>query len=332
MTSDITSIVVEMYSRFPFPSNKVDRERLKEQSYLLQLFAMENKLDLAGARILDAGTGTGHRLAQIARAFPSTRFTGVDLCDASLAIAKQVAEHEKIGNVSYQKANLMSDLSELGTFDLVLSIGVLHHLASPETGLGNLVRVMKPSGAIILWLYGEPGGRERNRRHRIIRTLLNGNREDYDKGIQLAKDLEFNDFEFGWDLGNITESERDGLIVDAFLNINEKLYDVDSIHDLMRSSGLAGYAISGITRGNSAYLFDTTPDQPAVLNCNVTDLGTHLKSPLLRESFQDLSILDRYRLADLFCEPAGYTVIGFTEAFVDTLPADSRLYRTLVRL
>jgi hypothetical protein len=226
----------------------------------------------------------------------------------------------------------MSDLSDLGTFDFILSIGVLHHLASPETGLRNLVKVMSPSGAIIVWLYGEIGGRERHRRHQIIRTLLNGNREDYDKGIQLAKDLEFNDFELGWDLSNITESERDGLIVDAFLNINEKLYDVDSIHDLMRDSGLAGYAISGITRGNSAYLFDTTPDQPAVLNCGVTNLGVHLKTPLLRESFQELSILDRYRLADLFCAPAGYTVIGFTKEFIAGLPADSRLFRNLVRL
>jgi SAM-dependent methyltransferase len=327
-----TRKVMEMYNQFPYPSPEVGREKLKEQVHLLKAFSLENKVDLRDKRILDAGTGTGHRLAQVAKAYPTTQFTAIDLCETSLELAKKTASQEGLSNVTHQVANLMLKLDSLGTYDFVLCIGVLHHLQDPKVGLSNLVQLLRPQGAIFLWLYGEIGGRERHTRHLIIKTLLKGNQEDYKTGIQLVKDLKFDEFEFGWDLNNITERERDALIVDAFLNINEKLYDVDSIHDLMKSSGLAGYAINGITNGNTAFLFDTTPEVDHALNFKITDIGQHLKTPLLRERFEALPILDRYRLADLFCSPSGYTVIGFTQPFIEALPKSGRLRKNLITL
>ena len=37
-----------------------------------QLFGREAKFDLAGKRVLDAGTGTGHRLIAAAKSLPDT--------------------------------------------------------------------------------------------------------------------------------------------------------------------------------------------------------------------------------------------------------------------
>ncbi len=328
----VTRKVMEMYNSFPYPSAEIGRKQLSELSTLLRLLCMESELSLEGKRILDAGTGTGHRLAHAAQTYPASHFTAVDLCETSLSVARSVASRDGLRNVTHARANLMEELAHLGRFDLVLCIGVLHHLAAPEVGLRNLVNVLAPSGAIVLWLYGEIGGRERRKRRQIVHQLLAGRTEDYQTGIRLVKDLGYHaDLEFGWDLGTMTERELDGLIVDAFLNINEKLYDVDSIHALMNQSGLAGYAISGVTSGNTSLLFDTAVDDTPT-TFKRTHLAPYLKTPLLRQRYAELPILDRCRLVDLLCAPAGYTVIGFSESFLARLPREGRLWRNLVRI
>jgi SAM-dependent methyltransferase len=50
-----------------------------------------------------------------------------------------------------------------GGFDLVYSIGVLHHLPDPFEGFKSLVRFVRPGGTIAVWVYGhENNGFVRN--------------------------------------------------------------------------------------------------------------------------------------------------------------------------
>jgi len=67
---DTTRRVAEMYSRYPYPSQDRNEQRLTELANLLRLFAAESRYDFRGKRVLDAGTGTGHRLIAAARALP----------------------------------------------------------------------------------------------------------------------------------------------------------------------------------------------------------------------------------------------------------------------
>ena len=288
----ITEKVMNMYEKHPYPSPEIGREKLQELAYLLKVFSLENNIDLAGKSILDAGTGTGHRLAQAAKIFSKSQFTAVDYCNTSLDVARKVAATEMLSNVTHMSANLMKSLDWLGTFDLILCIGVLHHLEDPGIGLSNLVKLLKKNGILFLWLYGEIGGIERRRRKNIIRTLLQ-DKEDFEKGIQLVKDMGFDKFEFGWNLSNITELERDSLIVDAFLNVNEKLYTSDSIHNLMSANGFFSYAISGITSKDCAYLFDVETEGNIPFNCKSINISSFLKTKLLRDQYDKLSILEK---------------------------------------
>src|SRR5262249_62235213 len=48
-----------------------------------------------------------------------------------------------------------NDLDE--DFDLIISTGVLHHLADPEAGLRALRSVLRPKGAMYLMLYAPYG-------------------------------------------------------------------------------------------------------------------------------------------------------------------------------
>ncbi|AXQ99544.1 class I SAM-dependent methyltransferase [Pseudoalteromonas piscicida] len=328
--SSITEQVMEMYNKYPYPSPESGREKLEELAYLLKIFSIENNIDLNDKHILDAGTGTGHRLTQAAKAFPNSYFTAVDYCETSLSIAKSLAAEHQLKNVLHKQVNLMEDLQGLGNFDLIMCIGVLHHLECPETGLANLKKTLNEDGALLLWLYGELGGAERMRRKQAVRLLMQGMNNDYESGIQLVKDLKFDQFEFGWNLSNITENELNSLIVDAYLNINEKLYDCDSIANLMKGSGFKAYVISGVTSEEDAFLYDTSLSDKTPLNCKITNVSKFINTDLLKERYNALSMEDKYRLVDLLFRPSGYTVVGLTEGFINSLPEKSRLRNNLI--
>ena len=72
--------VREMYARFPYPSQDTGEQRLTELANLLLLFSRETPYEFRGKRVLDVGTGTGHRLITAAQRFPETQFVAVDVC------------------------------------------------------------------------------------------------------------------------------------------------------------------------------------------------------------------------------------------------------------
>jgi len=322
---DITRKVSEMYARFPYPSPRAHGRRLRELANLLKIFGAETQYDLSGKSVLDAGTGTGHRLIEAAATFKNTRFTAVDISDASLAIARQAAVHADLHNLDFQCVNLMADDKILGTFDVVLSMGVIHHLSDPARGVRALVRNLAEDGILFLYIYGKHGGIERLRRKQIVSLLLNGNREDFELGIRLVKELGFNSLEYGWNLNFDDEESRNALIVDAYLNVNETLFDTDSIFDLMRSSGVDRFLVYGLTLDKIGCLFDTRLAEGRSGPLMITDVAQHLPSKAAKEAYEKLSLADKYRVVDLFFRPNGYTVMGFRGGALRQLRSDSRI-------
>jgi len=320
---DTTRKISNMYGRFPYPSPQPRRRRLTELVNLLKIFCAETRYDLRGKSVLDAGTGTGHRLIEAAAAFPDTKFTAVDVSETPLAIARQTAVNERIPNVEFHLADVMSHENTLGTFDVVLSMGVVHHLSDPAAGVRNLVRHLADDGVLFLYIYGRHGARERMRRKKIVSLLLNGE-HSFERGIALVKDLGFDSFEYGWNLNFDDQESRDALIADAYLNVNETLFDAHGIFDLMRPSGLDGFLVYGVTLEKSGALFDTRwPDKnaPALMP---TDVSMHLPAEH-REHYEALPLIRKYCLIDLLFQPNGYTLLGFKEPARRHFRTDSRI-------
>ena len=109
----------------------------------------------AEIEILVAGCGTGQESIEFAQAFPRGRVLAVDLSLASLAYAERKARELQIANVEHAQA----DLTKLGAlarrFDLISSVGVLHHLADPIEGLRTLGAMLVPGGHMLVGLYSE---------------------------------------------------------------------------------------------------------------------------------------------------------------------------------
>ena len=107
----------------------------------------------AAPRMLIAGCGTGRHAVEATLMLEGTRTLAVDLSRASLAYA--VRKTRALGledRISYAQADLM-DLAGPAQFDIVQSVGVLHHMADPFEGARRVCRLLKPGGLIALGLY-----------------------------------------------------------------------------------------------------------------------------------------------------------------------------------
>jgi 2-polyprenyl-3-methyl-5-hydroxy-6-metoxy-1,4-benzoquinol methylase len=104
-----------------------------------------------GKRVLDAGCGGGRHAHYAAK-------NGAEVWAVDLGSAVEVAKanNRTIDNVRVAQADLHHLPFEPGSFDLVYSIGVLHHLPDPESAFRNLLRYVKPGGWIHIYLYWRP--------------------------------------------------------------------------------------------------------------------------------------------------------------------------------
>jgi SAM-dependent methyltransferase len=107
----------------------------------------------AGKRGLDAGCGFGRHLYYAARFGAS--MVGLDF---SRAIRRA---HEIAGAlecVRLIQGDLRSPPFRAASFDFVYSLGVLHHTPDPEAGFRALATLVRPGGAIFIWVYSKSRG------------------------------------------------------------------------------------------------------------------------------------------------------------------------------
>jgi len=111
--------------------------------------------NISSPSILIAGCGTGQQSIETALRFSNCRITAIDLSRASLAYASRKTAELQLSNIDYIEADIL-DLDLLDRkFDLVISTGVLHHMADPVAGWASLCRRLKPNGLMKIALYSE---------------------------------------------------------------------------------------------------------------------------------------------------------------------------------
>ncbi|APY91268.1 methyltransferase domain-containing protein [Streptomyces alfalfae] len=102
-----------------------------------------------GARVLDAGCGTGRALPALRDAVgPSGAVLGADLTPAMLEAARQ-AGRDRYGQL------LLADVTRLplaaASLDAVFGAGLISHLPQPTKNLTELRRVVRPGGLLALF-------------------------------------------------------------------------------------------------------------------------------------------------------------------------------------
>jgi ubiquinone/menaquinone biosynthesis C-methylase UbiE len=106
----------------------------------------------AGGAVLDAGTGPGRLLVEVARRRPDLQVTGIDLSDDMVTIARRNATRAGVATrVEVRQANVAGLPFADGSFDLVVSSLSMHHWGAVAPAITELARVLRPNGS--LWIY-----------------------------------------------------------------------------------------------------------------------------------------------------------------------------------
>jgi SAM-dependent methyltransferase len=110
--------------------------------------------------ILIAGCGTGQHPIATAQRTQEARVLAVDLSMSSLAYAKRKTQELNLHSVTYVQADLLKLNAANHSFDVIESVGVLHHLADPFSGWQILLSLLRTGGFMKLGFYSEVARRD----------------------------------------------------------------------------------------------------------------------------------------------------------------------------
>jgi ubiquinone/menaquinone biosynthesis C-methylase UbiE len=101
--------------------------------------------------VLDVGTGTARIPIELCARAPSARVVGIDLSEHMLAVAREnVARAGLTERITLEKRDAKSAGWDDGSFEVVLSNTILHHIPDPSALVREMWRLTAPGGTIFL--------------------------------------------------------------------------------------------------------------------------------------------------------------------------------------
>jgi tetratricopeptide (TPR) repeat protein/2-polyprenyl-3-methyl-5-hydroxy-6-metoxy-1,4-benzoquinol methylase len=161
ITGGISEVVREQYEQNPYPrwvnQPRCDQPRgFNDQLTRMLPFASFMPMpDDSAPEVLIAGCGTGSHSIFVAQRYRGAHVLAVDLSLSSISYAKRKTLELGITNVEYAQADILKLGDIARTFDIIESVGVLHHLAEPFIGWRILLSRLRPGGFMRLGFYSE---------------------------------------------------------------------------------------------------------------------------------------------------------------------------------
>ncbi len=287
--SQISQAVQKLYDTYPFPPEPLLDEAPPgfnwrwhwEAAYNFCTGQMPSRRDV---RILDAGCGTGVSTDSLVHLNPQAQVTAIDLSPGALKVATERCQRSGADRVEFHHLSLFDVDTLPGQFDLINSVGVLHHTPDPIRGIQALADKLAPGGLMHIFVYGELGRWEIKLMQEAIGILQGDKRGDYQDGVKIGRSI------FGSLPANnrlvkreqerwAIENHKDECFADMYVHPQEITYNIDTLFELIDASGLEFIGFSN-------------PDF-----CNLDRLLS--KAPEALERAQKLDIRAQYRLIEL---------------------------------
>ena len=181
ISEGVSQAVQAMYEESPYPRWVRTQKASAPQSlnaFLSNTYPLSGFVPLTSdnpLHILIAGGGTGQHPLHTARRFTGAQVQVIDLSRRSLAYAQRKTQELDLNNLQFAQADILQIGQINNTFDLIESVGVLHHMANPWAGWEALLTRLKPKGLMKLGFYSQTARQQINQLRDFIKTQGFGN-------------------------------------------------------------------------------------------------------------------------------------------------------------
>jgi SAM-dependent methyltransferase len=236
-------VVTRQYERYRYPQPIEDLEAWLannwewfDPSHAHSVFwpDREYKPDLD---ILIAGCGT-NQASVFAFMNPDAKVTAVDISQPSLDHQQYLKDKHGLFNLELNLLPIEELPSLNRDFDLVVSTGVLHHMADPQVGMNAIAGCLRPDGAMGIMLYAKYGRTGLELLQQFFRDLGLGQNEQSIAMVRETLSLLSPDHLVQPYLKMAGNLRSDAVLVDTFLHGRERSYTVDDCIDLVTTAGL----------------------------------------------------------------------------------------------
>jgi len=197
-------------------------------------------------------------MSYLLKTYKNIKLLGIDLSNSSINICKERIGKYNLDNIELIEMSLLDlDPNTHGKFDLIISIGVLHHLENPVDGLNILKNLLEDDGFMSIMVYGKYG-RTGIYQMQDLMKKINYNINDYPNKINNFKNIykqlpQNNWFKKGEHL--ISDyNESDEGIVDSILHCQDRCYSIPELFNWINKCDLNIIEFSPDTRFK--YKFD----------------------------------------------------------------------------
>jgi SAM-dependent methyltransferase len=187
--------------------------------------------------ILIAGCGT-NQASVFAYTNRGAKVVAVDISQPSLDHSRYLKDKYSLKNLELH----LLPIEEIPTldkkFDLIVSTGVLHHMAEPKVGMKALGDSLRPDGVAAIMLYARYGRIGVELMQAVFRDL--GLRQD-EESLRMVKDAVATlapNHPLRAYMSVAPDLDFDAGLVDTFLHGRDRSYTVEDCLDLVNSAGL----------------------------------------------------------------------------------------------
>ena len=187
-------------------------------------------------QILIAGCGTGQHAITTASKYKNAKILALDLSFKSLSYAKRKVEELGINNIDFVQGDLLDLESIDRKFDIIESVGVLHHMDDPFKGWEILTSCLNNESLMLIGLYSKKARKHIGQiKNKIDKLKLQSN---YKNIIKFRKDLieknndQWNDIKYSPDFYTVSG------VRDLLFHVVEHRFTINEIKEYLDKLGL----------------------------------------------------------------------------------------------
>jgi len=205
------------------------------------------KTNFDGFKILVVGVGLGTDIINMGvflKKYKNIKLLGIDVSPTALNICRERITTYNIDCIELVEMSLL-DLNPMvhGKFDMIICIGVLHHLENPSDGLNALVNVLEDDGVMNIMVYGKYGRTGVYQMQELMKKINSDiDINDYETKINNFKNIHTQLTQNNWfRLSEHLISDHtisDEGVVDMILHCQDRAYSIPELYCWINNSHL----------------------------------------------------------------------------------------------